>query len=228
MRSRLVLALGVGFALTVVLVVVLVVATGGDDSSPPAATSATSEDTETSSVSTETAPGPDPTESDGLVQDDNGKVALRSSSSDGQDFDPSCINTIQREYACYEAYLVDVLHQQGGEAALLELQRLSDEEPFVLGECHPLTHSIGRAAFIKYGSYQAAVPEENGTCWSGYTHGVLERLIFRFGEDELGAALSTVRQRRVRGAAALRRARRQLGAEILLQRCLHAEHHRRR
>ncbi|MFQ5426614.1 MAG: hypothetical protein ACE5EV_06010, partial [Gaiellales bacterium] len=51
---------------------------------------------------------------------------------------------------------------------------------------------MGGMFYDLYGSYQAAVPQDNGTCWSGYTHGVLERLIFKYSDDELAGALNGI------------------------------------
>lgn len=137
-------------------------------------------------------PGVDEPAPEGLVDEVDGEVRLRSASSEGREYDPSCINRVQHEYDCYEVYLLSILKAGGGTVALQELQRLSDENSFVRSECHPLTHSIGRAAWEQYGSYQAAVTYEDGTCWSGYTHGVLERLLFKFSDDELIVEINNV------------------------------------
>ena len=210
MRSRLGLAIGLVVGLAVALVLVFTLALGDDSPTRPgaaqtaAAETGTGSDEQTSSLSTESLGDADaieasPEPSDrpietaaDLVEEADGDVSLRSASSDGVQYDASCINRIQHEYDCYEAHLVSVLETSGGTAALQELQRLSDEDTFVLSECHPLTHSIGRAAWERYGSYQAAANYEDGTCWSGYTHGVLERLLFKFTDDELVVEIKNV------------------------------------
>ena len=44
----------------------------------------------------------------------------------------------------------------------------------------------------EYGSYQNAVVYEDGTCWSGFTHGILEGVIFQYKVTELDQAVQGV------------------------------------
>jgi hypothetical protein len=186
MRRRLLLAggLAAGLAIALVVVFVLVIDSGTSDDEPAIASSTTSE-----------ADTSEPTSSSASAEPVAGSSASseqQSPSSEGKGFDADCINSIQREYDCYEAYLVDVLNTQGAPAALVELAELADRDTFVRSECHPLTHSIGRAAMERYGSFQNAVTYEDGTCWSGFTHGILEGFMFKYTVDELDQAVQGV------------------------------------
>ena len=176
MRRRLWLACGLASGLAIALVVVFTVVIGGDDE-PKAASSAT---VTTSSVSSDPVAGT------------SASAEQASPSSEGKAFGADCINSIQREYDCYEAYLVDIVNTQGASEALVALARLSDTDSFVRSECHPLTHSIGRASLGEYGTFQDAVQYEDGTCWSGFTHGILESFMFRYSEAELDQAVQGV------------------------------------
>ncbi|MEZ5101314.1 MAG: hypothetical protein R3C15_16245 [Thermoleophilia bacterium] len=108
------------------------------------------------------------------------------------DYDPSCIETLQHEFGCFEAYLVDVIEKEGAPASLAALRQLSEQDPWVLNECHPLVHSIGRYSREIYGSLQATLKYEDGTCWSGFTHGALEREMFSYTMEELPNALRSM------------------------------------
>jgi hypothetical protein len=173
MRSRLLLASGLAAGLAVALVLVFTLAVGDDKDGAETAAS----DAASSSVST-----------DGVTED-AAATALQSPSSGAKAFDADCINSIQREYDCYSTYLVDVLNTQSPSEALVELADLAANDSFVRGECHPLTHSIGRAAMERYGSFQEAVVYEDGTCWSGFTHGILEGVMFEYSIEELDKAI---------------------------------------
>ena len=171
MRRRLLLAGGLAAALAVALAVVFTIVIDGDE---PAATQASS--------TSDAEP----------VEGSSASSSQQSPSSEGRVFEADCIHSIQREYDCYEAYLVDVLNTEGAPAALVALADLAETDSFVRSECHPLTHSIGRASLGEYGTFQSAVQYEDGTCWSGFTHGILESFMFRYSVDELPAAVNGV------------------------------------
>ena len=186
MRRRLLLAAGLAAGLAIALVVVFTVVIGGDESddptvaAPASAPTTTTETTESAGTDTELVPGTSATSEQ------------QSPSSEGETFDADCIHTIEREYDCYEAYLVDIVNSSGASEALVELADLSERDSFVRSECHPLTHSIGRASLGEYGSFQNAVQYEDGTCWSGFTHGILESVMFKYSVDELDQAVQGI------------------------------------
>ena len=178
MRRRLWLAGGLASGLALALAVVFTVV-GGDSEGPNSNVAAPSGPT-TSSVSSEPVVG------------SSAASEQQIPSSEGKAFDADCVNSIQREYDCYEAYLVSIVGGEGAAAALVALADLADTDSFVRSECHPLTHSIGRASLGEYGSFQNAVVYEDGTCWSGFTHGILESFMFRYSEAELDEAVQGV------------------------------------
>lgn len=177
MRKRLFLAGGLAASIAIALVVVFVAVGVGDSRDEPTASPTTT----TSSVSSEPVAGTSAA-SDGQ----------QSPSSEGEAFEADCIHTIEREYDCYEAYLVDILDREGASAALVALADLASQDSYVQSECHPLTHSIGRASLDEYGSFQTAVQYEDGTCWSGFTHGILESFMFKYSVAELPRAVNSV------------------------------------
>jgi hypothetical protein len=97
-----------------------------------------------------------------------------------------------RDYDCYEKHLFTALHERGGEASLAELARLSQDSSYVRSQCHPLSHAIGREAFDFYGSVSAASPHGDGTCWSGFFHGVMERFMFGLDDRALLAKMDAI------------------------------------
>ena len=167
----------------IALVVVFAVVIGDDDQPTVAAATGAEASSTTASAASES---PEP------VEGTSASSELASPSSEGETFDADCIHTIEREYDCYEAYLVDIVNTQGAPAALVELASLSEGDSFVRSECHPLTHSVGRASLGQYGTFQKAVQYEDGTCWSGFTHGILESVMFKYPIDELDQAVQGV------------------------------------
>ncbi|PJA45619.1 hypothetical protein CO174_02115 [Candidatus Uhrbacteria bacterium CG_4_9_14_3_um_filter_50_9] len=75
----------------------------------------------------------------------------------------------------YEEQLVQLVEEQDPTAALTELDRLMQAEPFVLDNCHELLHEIGYASFLKYETFAAAISYQDDICNSGYFHGVIEQ-----------------------------------------------------
>ena len=96
-------------------------------------------------------------------------------------------------FACYDTYLGDIVRTQGADAALAELVRLRDRNGgYVLASCHQLTHAIGRAALAHYKTVNEASKHGDGTCWSGYYHGVYEQYMSRFEDSELASVIPTI------------------------------------
>ena len=106
-----------------------------------------------------------------------------------------CAGSLSQDFACYERHLDDVLRTGGGEAALAELASLSSREPYVLSQCHVLAHSLGHEAFKVYKTVAAASAHGDGTCWSGYYHGVYESYMSQFDDPKLLALMPTICKR---------------------------------
>lgn len=96
-----------------------------------------------------------------------------------------CHGLGEKQFACVEKHLAEVVDTQGGEAALAELARLRDADDFVLSNCHVLAHSVGHAALKHYKTVAEASNHGDGTCWSGYYHGVYEQYMSKFSDAEL-------------------------------------------
>ena len=126
------------------------------------------------------------------LTEDSTTTPEKEPSESGESFNSQCTQSIQREYSCYEEHLVHILNTQGASAALVALAEMAASDSFARAECHPLTHSIGRAALIEYKTFQIAVQFEDGTCWSGFTHGILESFMFRYSIEELPKAINSV------------------------------------
>lgn len=114
--------------------------------------------------------------------------------SDAEAASHPCGGDLQRDYECFEEYLVEILEEQGAEASLARLDTLKDEDAYVQSQCHQFTHSIGRAALIVYGSVGKANEHGDGTCWSGYFHGVFEKYMIGFSDEELIAEMNQICQ----------------------------------
>lgn len=78
---------------------------------------------------------------------------------------------------CYEQYLSTVVDHRGPAAALAELHVLAAKSQLVVGDCHQLTHSIGRESFRVLKSPVKALVYSSSLCNSGYQHGVIEAAI---------------------------------------------------
>ena len=79
------------------------------------------------------------------------------------------------DQACYEQAFGNLAYNDGPKAALDKLQTLSDTNPLVRGGCHPIAHKLAAGALLKYeGDVGSAFAAGNGTCGSGYYHGLLQ------------------------------------------------------
>jgi hypothetical protein len=91
--------------------------------------------------------------------------------------------------SCWQNYFSFVVDQRGVPAALAEIKATQRRDKVVAIECHQLTHTVGREAFITLGSSDAALKYSTSLCNSGYPHGVIEEAISRLSPDELRAEL---------------------------------------
>ena len=73
-------------------------------------------------------------------------------------------------------------------ALRLLTQGMNDQD--VSENCHALVHEIGHAAYVKYGSFEAAMHYQDDTCGAGYIHGVIE-LVFK-GTSNLDEEMNTI------------------------------------
>jgi hypothetical protein len=113
----------------------------------------------------------------------------------GGDAAGPCAGPDHESYACWDEYFTGIIETQGGKAALAELTRLDSQDGWLLANCHPLAHQIGNAALVFYGTVKKAINNGDGTCWSGYIHGVYEKYMVKFDDQELYDVVRTLCER---------------------------------
>jgi hypothetical protein len=106
-----------------------------------------------------------------------------------------CSGSDFKDFKCYETYLASVVETQSGEAALVELARLRDTNSYVLSNCHTLAHAVGHADLVRYGTIDEASKHVDGTCWSGAFHGIYEKYMSKFDDEQLLTVIPTLCKR---------------------------------
>lgn len=106
--------------------------------------------------------------------------------------DPNKYPGIGPQYICLTKYYQDLENNFGTVIAVGDLKQRYNEDSFVASECHPIMHTIGRAASKKYASVSEAYRYGDSYCWSGYYHGILEGVVSRIGLANLPVMLDTV------------------------------------
>jgi mono/diheme cytochrome c family protein len=93
---------------------------------------------------------------------------------------------------CYEQAFGNLAYKEGPKAALDKLDELSRTVPVVLGDCHPIAHKIGAGGLLKYeGDVGKAFAAGNGTCGSGYYHGLLQWKLAGVKADQVAGVART-------------------------------------
>lgn len=107
-----------------------------------------------------------------------------------------CSGVGESDVYCYENYYVGLIKSRGLEegipAAFADIKKRTATDSFVLSQCHPLTHVIGRIAAESFTDVAAAYALGDSLCWSGYYHGVLETFVNRIGLDDLETTINTM------------------------------------
>jgi len=96
-----------------------------------------------------------------------------------------CTGANSSNYDCYEQHYIKLVKEKGIQAAFVDLKARYGNNSFVVAQCHPLTHVIGREAALKFKSPGEAYTQGDGYCWSGYYHGVLETFLSAVGRENL-------------------------------------------
>lgn len=97
-----------------------------------------------------------------------------------------------QNYICYSKYFKARTKAESPKIALTEIGALAKTNSYVLSQCHQLTHSVGHAAFDKYGSLPKAYSLGDSYCWSGYYHGVTESAVGVMSKQQLKSQLNTI------------------------------------
>jgi hypothetical protein len=105
---------------------------------------------------------------------------------------PNCIAEGREDLLCYDAFYTDFVLTQGITPAFDDLKTRYKSTASVQGECHQITHAIGRAAAKRSGGVGEAFSEGDAVCWSGYYHGVMEGILDEVGIEALPAELNGV------------------------------------
>ncbi len=93
---------------------------------------------------------------------------------------------------CFEQAFGNLAYDEGPKEALDQLAALSSTNPLVQGHCHPISHKIGAGGLLKYeGDVGKAFVDGNGTCGSGYYHGLLQWKLAGVKAEEVAGVAST-------------------------------------
>jgi mono/diheme cytochrome c family protein len=97
-----------------------------------------------------------------------------------------------QDTACFEQAFGNLAYEEGPKVALDKLAELSSTNPTVQGGCHPIAHKIGAGGLLKFqGDVGKAFAEGNGTCGSGYFHGLLQWKLAGVAADQVGGVART-------------------------------------
>ncbi len=106
--------------------------------------------------------------------------------------DDKKVEDCSNDQACFEQAFGNLAYYDGPKAALDKLAELSNTNPLIRGGCHPIAHKIGAGALLKYkGNVAAAFAAGNGTCGSGYYHGLLQWKLAGVRADQVAGIART-------------------------------------
>jgi mono/diheme cytochrome c family protein len=93
---------------------------------------------------------------------------------------------------CYEQAFGNLAYDEGPKAALDKLAEMSNTNPAIQGDCHPIAHKIGAGGLLHYeGSVGKAFAAGNATCGAGYYHGLLQWKLAGVRADQVADVAST-------------------------------------
>jgi hypothetical protein len=108
----------------------------------------------------------------------------------------NCTGDRESDFDCYEGYYEHVIETLGVEKGVptvfADLKARAERSSYVLAQCHPLTHVIGRIAAESFADVANAYAKGDSYCWSGYYHGVLETFVNRTGNEHIEEKLNTM------------------------------------
>lgn len=103
-----------------------------------------------------------------------------------------CTGAESSNFFCYEQHYQNIVREEGINAAFTDLKERYTTNSYIVAQCHPLTHVIGREAALKFSTPGEAYKDGDGYCWSGYYHGVLETFLDKIGRENLPSEIDTV------------------------------------
>lgn len=96
------------------------------------------------------------------------------------------------DFDCYFNFYTNLVKQKGVPEAFKVLKEEFPKNPYVVAQCHPLTHVIGHAALSLYPNVSDAFNHGDPYCWSGYYHGVMEEISERIGVGGIEKQLNNI------------------------------------
>lgn len=103
-----------------------------------------------------------------------------------------CTGGAANDFKCWEKRYQTIIDKQSPKEAFADVRRAYATVPYVKTNCHQIAHTIGRAAADKYKDVVVAYGYGEDFCWSGYYHGVMERIVSNIGLANIDAQLSTI------------------------------------
>ncbi len=95
-------------------------------------------------------------------------------------------------FKCLQSYYQKLVDSFSIDIAFSDLKKRYNTDTFVVAQCHPLTHVIGRQAVKLYPTVSKAYQHGDSFCWSGYYHGVLEGIVKNIGQENLPKKMDTI------------------------------------
>lgn len=106
--------------------------------------------------------------------------------------DGSECSKVVNPYGCFKDFYTKLVRSEGVDVAFADLKEKYKTDNYVVSQCHPLTHVIGREAALLYDTVGKAYLHGDSFCWSGYYHGVLEGIASRIGVDDLPKKMDSI------------------------------------
>ena len=105
--------------------------------------------------------------------------------------DDKTLESCGQDAACLEQAFGNLAYEEGPKAALDKLAEMQTD-PIVAGACHPIAHKIGAGGLLHFeGDVGPAFVAGNGTCGSGYYHGLLQWKLAGVSADQVGSVASS-------------------------------------
>ena len=107
--------------------------------------------------------------------------------------DDKKVDDCGQDAACFEQAFGNLAYEEGPGAALEKLAELSSSNPVVSGGCHPIAHKIGAGGLLHFeGDVGKAFADGDGTCGSGFYHGLLQWKLAGQRADQVAGVAASV------------------------------------
>jgi mono/diheme cytochrome c family protein len=107
--------------------------------------------------------------------------------------DDKKVDDCGQDAACFEQAFGNLAYEDGPGTALEKLDELSGSNPVVQGDCHPIAHKIGAGGLLHFeGDVGKAFADGNGTCGSGFYHGLLQWKLAGVKADQVSGVARSV------------------------------------